>query len=611
MKGIAEIPQSNTIAVRVLIASNPEALSTDDVEFIDLVGSFREHEDDGAQHSVGNENNSLDDQQSNNKSATNLEVVDTKKIVVFDLDFNSIKSVKWNEAAYMTVKLSLNEYDYSAPLPSNKSVILHAFEPSSLMPACYALDSEANASLERRREVCVLGNGFISSLGLRAGSSIEAVLRAKVGKAFGEVVLPLQCYNGERIYFVPPTVAQFVAASGQVVDPSSMPTLLNALVRFQLNSPPEIHAASNVHSRATTATASNPSLLDNSHSSAAATDPEIIQLSSTVLKLDLYTPQPVRIQPEVCRRVPGILLTLTGTLKGGIKLRSNQSKVLFSNPDVGVEYYCDAEFIRMIPAGDVVTDEVFTSPQVMEEAPTPGMLTERTTTPFEDPSNPAPNTEAKKAKGKGKKSRATEVQPVEIEVEYKAVLKLPEPDPAFDALYEAYVNSTDENKPPLSTTMVPNWKVMNTVNVSLMLDGQTAVPASYAATMVLFDTLGIKPLPKGPFAPASVLTLEVMGLVRTNMQPDEDGDVVKCIVRFHAEASAATRTPSCEVVCTGSVTAQTITITLPDAAQFASLEPDPTSKAAKAKGPKNFFIGISIDDGNTFDYSDKAILPVK
>jgi hypothetical protein len=626
VKGIIEVPKSNTIRVRVLVAGSPESLTEEShAEAIDVIGTFRDSEDENAENLNGtNDAASLDDQQSNNKSATGIEVVDSKKYVVFNLDFDQIRSVSSADAVYMNVKLSLNDYDYCSPLPTNKSVILHSFEPVSLLPACYALDSEDASAAQissSKREVCVCGNGFINSMGLRTGASIEAVLRAKVGKGFGEVVLPLKCYSNDRIYFIPPTVEQFVAASGLTIDAASYPTLLNTVVRFQLNSPPEpVPTGGPVHSRVNTANAlSSSSLPERSQSTTSggensAASADIIQLSPRVLKLDLYTPQPINIVPVVCRRVPGMLLTITGVLKGGIKLRSSQARVLFVNADAGIEYLCDAEIVRMVNITDPFTDDVFTGPQVTDDA-TPGLLTERTTTPSElpvdaTPSAAAPAVDAKKGKGKVRKTKA-EVALVEIEVEYKVLLKLPTPSDEFDTLYAAYKDDSIINPAPVDRSIVPNWKLMGSTDVSLLLDGQTPVPSSFAAKMIFFDNLSIKPLPKGPFVAGSSLTLEVMGLVSTAVTPSDDADTVKCIVRFHAEASVTTRSPNSDVLCTGSVAAQTITVTLPDASQFAALEPDPSAKAAKAKGPKNYFIGISIDGGNTFDYSEKAILPVK
>jgi hypothetical protein len=607
-----------------MVARTPESLAGEvDVEYIDVVGTFREDEE-GHENVV--ENNSLDDQHSStNKSATGIEMVDSKKIVVFDFDFDQIKSVSALDAVYMNVKLSLNEFDYCPALPANKSVILHTFDPVSLVPACYALDAPEEISSSSitvgsagpKREVCVCGTGFINTMGLHPGATMEAVLRAKVGKGFGDVVLPIRCYDSERIYFVPPSVEQFVAASGAGLDHASFPTLLNTSIRFQLTCPHEAPPAT--HLRGNTGGHSHASLPDNSHSSVAS-GPEIIQLSPRVLRLDLYTPQPVQVQPVICRRVPGIPLTITGAFKGGLKLRSSQSRVQFFNKELGIDYMCDSNDVRMIPIGDQFTDELFTMPQNMDDAATPGCLTERTTTPFEPGADSTSLASAshdksdnRKTKIKGKKGKAVEAAPVEVEIEYKAVIKLPTPHPDFDTLFEAFSSNPDvENREPVDRSLAPNWKVMNSTQVSLWLDGQTPVPASYAAKVIFFDTLAIKPLPKGPFPPASSLTLEVSGLVCTKVNPaDENADQVKCILRFFAEASATTRSPSCDIVCTGSVSAQTITVTLPDAGQFAGLEPEPSGKAAKAKGPKNYFIGISIDEGNTFDYSDKAILPVK
>jgi hypothetical protein len=302
-----------------------------------------------------------------------------------------------------------------------------------------------------------------------------------------------------------------------------------------------------------------------------------------VLSLVLFNPQPITIDPLVCRRPGGTVLTVRGVPLGGMRCCPYPELVKIQLTVSGV----DGDVTLTVPDILVLREgerEVKSDTRAQSVSDLGASMESMNFEEEKEDSNSLLSKLFARERKEGSPMDGASADDDPLNVEFKFQFTMPD----ISALL-----FTDPS------TVRP----FDTVSVSLSLDGE-AVPGSHSSHLLLFDSIKVLSItnPKGGHSPGSVVTVAMSGV------PDI---VSNCVVQIRGEdkdkrASGVIATFNklfVEINGTKSREGpQDFIFTLPAAEVLQKLLPVLVKKA------KMYYVDISIDGGSSYDSSSTALL---
>jgi hypothetical protein len=534
-----------------------------------------------------------------------VSIVPVDYVLVCDIS-EALNSVSISNLLSIRACVTMNGLDFSAVSSDvDCMIVCHAFQPLSLSPTscqCPLEDTGGGAM----KEVRVVGESFFPARDMPPNLLVQATLTASrpIGnlQSSGDnesndsaskhdtewetvsIVVPVRCTSQREMFFTPPSLQQFTALfSG---DSQRALSILKTSVNFQLVSKTEtVQKISGRGSKDTNSSQTGSQRGSQKGESIQSLMPSVGSTGkkSKVLSLVLFNPQPITIDPLVCRRPGGTVLTVRGVPLGGIRccpypelvkiqlaVSGVDGGVTLTVPDIIVLKEGEREEISELPAQSVAELGVPMESMNFEEEK-------------EDSNSLLSRLFARERKGSSAMDSASaDGDPLNVEFKFQFTM------PDMSALL-----FTDPSAA----------RPFDTVSVSLSLDGE-AVPSSYSSHLLMFDSIKVLSIlnPKGGHGPGSIVTVAMSGV------PDI---VTNCVVQIRGEdkdkrASGVVATFNklfVEISGTKSREApQDFIFTLPAAEVLQKLLPVLVKKA------KMYYVDISIDGGSSFDSSTTAIL---
>ena len=537
--------------------------------------------------------------------------------------------------------MTMNGVDFSAVSNDSKCmVICHAFQPLSLSPtSCQspfhdiatAKGTNTNTNHSnmnmKMKEVRVCGESFFPSRDLPSNLFVQGILTASIptnsirdnltgGSGMSRdsdeknkkqndveivsIVVPVRCTSQREMFFIPPTLSEMMALFKRA-DTHSV-DVIDTTVEFQLVTLSEGHSPD---------PGSNDSRQLPQHTvykgdQAGVTVQSLLPSTSAVgrisrrLSLRLFNPQPISVSPVVCRRSGGTSLTVKGTSLGGLKCcpypdlvqihltaLGVPDAVRLSVPDVAV-LRGDSILVVEEDGGDQrgVREDV----GVLATIGVEGVIDQMS---FEDEKklslhdiNSSRHRDGTDHLNGTMRSSSEETEEDEGDEEFKFQFMMPDMS-CFSAEDAASV------------------KAIESVSVSLLLDGTTALPSQFSCDLIVFDGLKVGAIvnPKGGYAHNSQVAVAVLGMPSI---------VTDCVIQIRGDekdknSSGVTVIGKNYFELQGLKSKennQEIVFTLPDSESFSKIVPVLVKKA------KMYYVDISIDGGSSFDSSATAILQV-
>lgn len=537
-----------------------------------------------------------------------VSIVPVEYRLVCDIS-EALNSVSISNLLSIRAQVTMNGLDFSAvSSDSDCMIVCHAFQPLSLFPTSCQCPLEETGGAPMK-EVRVVGESFFPARDMPPNLLVQATLSASrpignqsaIGDSEGNssannkdtewetvsIVVPVRCTSQREMFFTPPSLHQIAAlfTSG----PQKALTILKTSVNFQLVTKAEIvqktsgrgakdtnsiHSSQNGSQRGSQKGESIQSLMP----SVAATGKQ-----SRLLSLVLFNPQPITIDPLVCRRPGGTVLTVRGVPLGGMRCCPYPELVKIQLSVSGVE----GDVTLTVPDILVLKEgerEVKSDTRAQSVADLGASMESMNFEEEEEDSNSLlSRLFARERKGStAMDSDSADNDPLNVEFKFQFTM------PDISALL-----FTDPS----------TVKPFDTVSVSLSLDGE-AVPSSYSSHLLLFDSVKVLSVinPKGGHSPGGIVTVAMSGV------PDI---VANCVVQIRGEdkdrrASGVIATFNknfIEISGTKSREGpQDILFTLPAAEVLNKLIPVLVKKA------KMYYVDVSIDGGSSFDSSTTALL---
>ena len=534
-----------------------------------------------------------------------VSIVPVEYVLVCDIS-EALNSVSISNLLSIRACVTMNGLDFSAVSSDvDCMIVCHAFQPLSLSPtSCQCpLEDTGGAAM---KEVRVVGESFFPARDMPPNLLVQATLTASrpIGnlQSSGDnesndraskhdtewetvsIVVPVRCTSQREMFFTPPSLQQFTALfSGHSQRALS---ILKTSVNFQLVSKTEtVQKSSGRGGKDTNSSQTGSQRGSQKGESIQSLMPSVGSTGkkSKVLSLVLFNPQPITIDPLVCRRPGGTVLTVRGVPLGGIRccpypelvkiqlaVSGVDGDVTLTVPDIIVLKEGEREVISELPAQSVAELGATMESMNFEEEK-------------EDSNSLLSRLFARERKGSSAMDSASaDSDPLNVEFKFQFTM------PDMSALL-----FTDPSAA----------RPFDTVSVSLSLDGE-AVPSSYSSHLLMFDSIKVLSIlnPKGGHGPGSIVTVAMSGV------PDI---VTNCVVQIRGEdkdkrASGVVATFNklfVEISGTKSREApQDLIFTLPAAEILQKLLPVLVKKA------KMYYVDISIDGGSSFDSSTTAIL---
>lgn len=534
-----------------------------------------------------------------------VSIVPVEYVLVCDIS-EALNSVSISNLLSIRACVTMNGLDFSAVSSDvDCMIVCHAFQPLSLSPtSCQCpLEDTGGAAM---KEVRVVGESFFPARDMPPNLIVQATLTASrpIGnlQSSGDnesndsaskhdtewetvsIVVPVRCTSQREMFFTPPSLQQFTALfSG---DSQRALSILKTSVNFQLVSKTEtVQKSSGRGGKDTNSSQTGSQRGSQKGESIQSLMPSIgsTGMKSKVLSLVLFNPQPITIDPLVCRRPGGTVLTVRGVPLGGIRccpypelvkiqlaVSGVDGDVTLTVPDIIVLKEGEREVISELPAQSVAELGATMESMNFEEEK-------------EDSNSLLSRLFARERKGStAMDSASADGDPLNVEFKFQFTM------PDMSALLFTDLSAA---------------RPFDTVSVSLSLDGE-AVPSGYSSHLLMFDSIKVLSIlnPKGGHGPGSIVTVAMSGV------PDI---VTNCVVQIRGEdkdkrASGVVATFNklfVEISGTKSREApQDFIFTLPAAEVLQKLLPVLVKKA------KMYYVDISIDGGSSFDSSTTAIL---
>lgn len=554
----------------------------------------------------------------------------------------ALKSAKISNLFSIRAQVTMNGVDYSAVNSDSKCmVICHAFQPISLSPTscqspCNVSDvttskgtSTNNMNIKiKMKEVRVCGESFFPSRDLPSNLFVQGILSASIptdstrdnyngGPCMSRdsdeknekrkevetvsIVVPVRCTSQKEMFFIPPTLNEMMAlfknADARTAD------VIDTTVEFQLVTLSESHLQDPGLSDYRQFPQQTVYKGDQSGVTVQSLSPSITAVGrvSRRLSLRLFNPQPISISPVVCRRSGGTLLTVSGKSLGGLKCCPYPDLVQIHLTALGVAeaVHLSAPDVTVLRGGDSVEGvEGDVSHGTGENAGALAVMGLDGTTDqmsFEEEKKLSMHSNDVNTSRRGDdedclngtlRSTSEDAAKEEEDVEFKFQFLMPDMS-SFSAEDSASV------------------KAIESVSVSLLLDGTTALPSQFSCDLVVFDSLKVGAIvnPKGGYAHNSQVSVVVLGMPSI---------VTDCVVQIRGDEKDKN---SSGVAIIGKnyfelqgmrskENNQEVIFTLPDGESFSKIVPVLIKKA------KMYYVDISIDGGSSFDSSASAILQV-
>eukprot|EP00596_Hydrurales_sp_CCMP1899_P002219 CAMPEP_0119054382 /NCGR_PEP_ID=MMETSP1177-20130426/75029_1 /TAXON_ID=2985 /ORGANISM="Ochromonas sp, Strain CCMP1899" /LENGTH=515 /DNA_ID=CAMNT_0007034593 /DNA_START=1465 /DNA_END=3012 /DNA_ORIENTATION=- len=515
----------------------------------------------------------------------------------------------------------MNDVDYSVPsADTNQMIICHAFQPYSLSPtSCQCPVDDNHGSM---REVCVTGTNFFPSKDLPSNLIVQAVLLATISipqmkdsesgedknigikKQTTEIVslaVSVKCLSQESLSFVPPSLNQFLSQLKSIANNKENEDQINMItskISFQMITKLESDSKDNkVISRGTSKINASLDSLDNIEPNMHIQQLSIPTSHQKGLFLELYNPQAAIVLPGICRR-SGSFVTVTGAPADGGGYRCcpfpDMVKVLLTIPGIKNDVVLCSPDVKVITIRKGDGDDVYADGEndaAGNQCNTRNSvnITRKSVniTKIEEGDD---ITDLSRNVSSLQISNAENIQELDI-IEYKVQFNLPNISSFFV-----------EGNLDIDTLELPN-----SVDVRVMIDGESSVPSHLGYNVLLFDKLEIGSIsnPKGGFLVDSQVTVGVIGV---------HPSITTCVVRIRGEPQA-TRPTSAKVAVvplklftdvSGLISSET-----PGEVMFTISDEIEGVNPVLIKKAKMFFIEISLDGGLSFDSSMTAILNVK
>lgn len=563
--------------------------------------------------------------------------------VRFDLDRSQLPALEeLSSTLYLCVFVSLNGQDFFGSL-NHDYAMMHAFEPNAIVPHCVPggkfpyrnMDASADYSMPAN-PISVLGTRFFRPQDFPSNYKLEANFAIVADGVNASVMKAVKPVDTDKLQIEAPSMEDCVKAmlagseaSGDPLDRSRFPAHLNLRISFRL-----IETCESTGKRKTT-----------------------YKLSNTEVPFTIYTVLHTALTPRYCRRGKRTVVSLASYDCGGLGYIPPGATLSVLQAESGVKAGFPVERISTLEEG--VDDLVgFTYEGVEDEEGGPKHMKHRTdTVPFPAGASDVPDSgespylpcadsslkavafldlqddffmeaahiihedkevEAAKAAeaGLGQASTVSETKQEDPKKKGKGGSR---PTSAHSKVSASSVEGSD-----VSPALVQSaW-------LGLLVDGSSPVEEEYMAMMTFFNTIQILPAAKmPPGVPGTPYTIDVGGLPQhpdmllkeklkksLNGSTDDAGMAsasvaegeatevyeVSCCVRIKGSATPHTL----EINGTMNFTDSKLTFTVPEAAQLTEVAGD-----AKKAAAKQFYIGVSIDDGQSWDYSEKAVLQIK
>jgi hypothetical protein len=537
-----------------------------------------------------------------------VSIVPAEYRLVCDIS-EALNSVTMTNLLSIRAQVTMNGLDFSAvSSDSDCMIVCHAFQPLSLSPtSCQCPLEEAGGAA--MKEVRVVGESFFPARDMPPNLLVQATLTASrpIGNAqsIGDnegnssaskddtewetvsIVVPVRCTSQREMFFTPPSLHQIATLfSG---DSQRSLRILKTSVNFQL-----VTKTESLQKNSGRGVKDSNSILSSQNGSQRGSQKgESIQslmpsVSATgrhskVLSLVLFNPQPITIDPLVCRRPGGTVLTVRGVPLGGMRCCPYPELVKIQLTVSGV----DGDVTLKVPDVLVLKEgerEVTSDTRAQSVADLGASMESMNFEEEKEDSNSLLSRLFARERMESSSMDSASADNDLLSVEFKFQFTMPD----ISALL-----FTDP------ATVRP----FDTVAVSLSLDGE-AVPSSYSSHILLFDSIKILSItnPKGGHGPGSIVTVAMSGV------PDI---VTNCVVQIRGEdkdkrASGVIATFNklfIEINGTKSREGpQDFIFTLPAAEVLQKLLPVLVKKA------KMYYVDISIDGGSSFDSSSTALL---
>ncbi len=500
--------------------------------------------------------------------------------VVCDVDILNILSGidASNSLISIRAAFSMNGQDFCEATPESETLICHSFRATNVLPNAYPYSFEAYAN-----ELKVKGESFIPTAMLPQGTRIEAVFQADIDKTGvkREVVVPIRCESADAIYVNPPTIIQLM--QGKVViekgkkSNKSAPSSPTKKGGETLPTAPYIAAT-----------------LHFQMSSAGSSATEV--LGSQKIDLYLYQAQPISVTPSFIRvGSDNNTLTIKGLQQGGFMFPANSAQVCFSRGDMNIQ--CLSNEVVFQEVKPAATEEVSNkststkSKKVAEKPSSEYILLAKCPVSFVKVPVPSVIPDNNDVIDTVAVEETNEIvqenEPVEVDNAEGVVTENAE---VSDADADADAAATE----PLPAEEVVLEEPKEYVDVSVLLDGTTILPAEYCIKLLLFESIVItgNNAPKGGAASGNTVDLTVSGLINAS-------DCVG-VVRLRGVSGAAIDIPA-----TINIDASTMSFVIPDPSSLSTVDAELRGK------DKFYFVDVSIDNGQSFDASAEAILQIK